>query len=319
MEVTIKKLDLYGDDTNPKTGVANAYPTPKDAVSQPCLMYVSAVRNSGKSYSISKLVRQCKKDKTFDVIYMITPTFVSNKSYFGDMVDEDNVFEPTKSSISEVIARVEQDRDEYEAFVERKKEYEEFIKRLKKGTIFTDEEMLRYIDMGFFEDNLLVPKWKYGKEQPPRSLLILDDVLSSPALLQSSGLTKVATLNRHIAPLKDDFTNPDGTKRSACGLAVIIISQTYSMSQGVSRCLRENLTHLMIFKNKQEKQLSKIREELGSTVDEDKFMRAYEHATKEKFGNLLVDFKPNCPTKTFRKNLNELIIFPDDKAECKCH
>ena len=173
--------------------------------------------------------------------------------------------------------------------------------------------------MGFFEENLLVPKYKYAKEQPPRSLLILDDVLSSPALLQSSGLTKVATLNRHIAPLKDEFTNPDGTKRSACGLAVIIISQTYSMSQGVSRCLRENLTHLMIFKNKQEKQLSKIREELGSAVDEDKFMRAYEHATKEKYGNLLVDFKPNCPTKTFRKNLNELIIFPDDKAECQCH
>jgi len=319
MEVTIKKLDLYGDDTNPKTGVANAYPTPKDAVSQPCLMYVSAVRNSGKSYSISKLVRQCKKDKTFDVIYMITPTFVSNKSYFGDMVDEENVFEPTKSSIQEVIAKVEQDRDEYEAFMERKKEYIEFIKCLKKGTTFTDEELLKYIDMGFFEDNLLVPKWKYAKEQPPRSLLILDDVLSSPALLQSSGLTKVATLNRHIAPLKEEFTNPDGTKRSACGLAVIIISQTYSMSQGVSRCLRENLTHLMIFKNKQEKQLSKIREELGSAVDEDKFMKAYEYATKERYGNLLVDFKPNCPTKTFRKNLNELIIFKEDLAECQCH
>tara|TARA_R100000005_G_scaffold93399_1_gene68799 strand:+ start:13 stop:972 length:960 start_codon:yes stop_codon:yes gene_type:complete len=319
MEVTIKKIDLYGDDTNPKTGVANAYPTPKDAVSQPCLMYVSAVRNSGKSYSISKLVRQCKKDKTFDVIYMITPTFVSNKSYFGDMVDEENVFEPTKSSIQEVIAKVEQDRDEYEAFMERKKEYIEFIKCLKKGTTFTDEELLKYIDMGFFEDNLLVPKWKYAKEQPPRSLLILDDVLSSPALLQSSGLTKVATLNRHIAPLKEEFTNPDGTKRSACGLAVIIISQTYSMSQGVSRCLRENLTHLMIFKNKQEKQLSKIREELGSAVDEDKFMKAYEYATKERYGNLLVDFKPNCPTKTFRKNLNELIIFKEDLAECQCH
>lgn len=319
MEVTIKKLDLYGDDTNPKNGVANAYPTPKDAVSQPCLLYCSSVRNSGKSFSISKLVRQCKKDKTFDVIYMITPTFVSNKSYFGDMVDEENVFEPTKGSISEVIAKVEQDRDEYESYMEKKKEYEEFIKRLKKGTIFTDEEMLRYIDMGFFEENLLVPKWKYGKDQPPRSLVILDDVLSSPALLQSSGLTKVATLNRHLAPLKDEYTNPDGTKRSACGLAVIIISQTYSMSQGVSRCLRENLTHLMLFKNKQEKQLGKIREELGSAVDEDKFMKAYEYATKEKFGNLLVDFKPNCPTKTFRKNLNELIIFPDDKEECQCH
>ena len=90
------------------------------------------------------------------------------------------------------------------------------------------------------------------------------------------------------------------------------------MPQGVSRTLRENLTHLLIFKNKQEKQMSKIREELGSAVDEDKFMTAYEMATKEKYGNLLVDFNPRCPTMTFRKNLNELIIFEDDKEHCNC-
>ena len=318
MELTIKKIDLYGRDTEPKDGVSNSYPTPKDAISQPCLMYVSAVRNSGKSYSISKLVRQCKKDKTFDVIYMVTPTFVSNKSYFGDMVDEDNVFEPTKGSIQEVIEKVEQDRDDWEKYLVEKREYEEFIKCLKKGTTFTDAELMRYMDLGFLDDDIITPKWKYEKEQPPRSLLILDDVLSSPALLQSSGLTKVATLNRHLAPLNEEFTNINGTKRSACGLAVIIISQTYSMNQGVSRCLRENLTHLMLFKNKAEKQLAKIREELGSAVCEDKFMKAYDFATKDKFGNLLVDFKPSCPTKTFRKNLNEYIIFPEHKAECHC-
>ena len=54
-----------------------------------------------------------------------------------------------------------------------------------------------------------------------KSLLILDDCLGSPAILQSSGLTKCATLNRHLSPLKEPHSN-----RSACGLAVIILSQT---------------------------------------------------------------------------------------------
>jgi hypothetical protein len=47
-------------------------------------------------------------------------------------------------------------------------------------------------------------------------------------------------------------------------------------------------------------------------------MEAYKMATREKHGNLLVDFNPKCPTMRFRKNLNELLIFDDDAKECNC-
>lgn len=45
--------------------------------------------------------------------------------------------------------------------------------------------------------------------------------------------------------------------------------------------------------------------------------QAYEYATREKHGNLTVDFRPKCPTLTFRKNLNEAILF--DELKCTCH
>ena len=278
-------------------------------------MYVSAVRNSGKSFCVSKMVSQAQKEKTFDRIYMITPTFQSNKSYFGKMIDEDDVFEPTKDSIQKVIEKVDEDRDEFEDYLRKEKLYKEFIQILKSKREFSDGEIMKFEELGFLDDEFDRPKWKYGDNnvRPPQSLLILDDVLSSPALLQSSGITRVSSLNRHVSPLQEPHSG-----RSACGLAVILISQTYTMPQGVSRTLRENITHLLIFKNKQEKQMSKIREELGSAVDEDKFMTAYNMATKEKYGNLLVDFNPRCPTMTFRKNLNELLIFEDDKESCNC-
>ena len=44
-----KKLDVYGKDTEPKNGVANEYITTELIPRQPCLLYVSATRNSGKS------------------------------------------------------------------------------------------------------------------------------------------------------------------------------------------------------------------------------------------------------------------------------
>jgi len=315
MKITTKKINLYGKDTEPTQGVSNEYKTSHYAIRQPCLMYVSAVRNSGKSFCVSKMVSQAQKEKTFDRIYMITPTFQSNKSYFGKMIDEDDVFEPTKDSIQKVIERVDGERDEFEDYLRKEKLYKEFIQILKSKREFSDGEIMKFEELGFLDDEFDRPKWKYGDNnvRPPQSLLILDDVLSSPALLQSSGITRVSSLNRHVSPLQEPHSG-----RSACGLAVILISQTYTMPQGVSRTLRENITHLLIFKNKQEKQMSKIREELGSAVDEDKFMTAYNMATKERYGNLLVDFNPRCPTMTFRKNLNELLIFEEDKEQCNC-
>jgi len=315
MKITTKKINLYGKDTEPTQGVSNEYKTSHYAIRQPCLLMCSSLRNSGKTHTISKLVTQAQKEKTFDRIYMICPTFQSNKSYFGKMINEEDVFEPTKDSIQKVIEMVEAERDEFEDYLRKEKLYKEFIQILKSKREFSDGEIMKFEELGFLDDEFDRPKWKYGDKniRPPQSLLILDDILSSPAILQSSGLTRVATLNRHIAPLQEPHSG-----RSACGLAVIIISQTYSMNQGISRSLRENLTHLLIFKNKQEKQLTKIREELGGSVEENKFMTAYNMATKERYGNLLVDFNPRCPTMTFRKNLNELLIFEEDKEHCNC-
>lgn len=289
------------------TGVNNEYPTPLTSFKQPCLQMIVGQRTAGKSYLTSKILAQAKRDKTFDKIYIVTPSFCSNKAYFGKYIDEEDVFAPTKSSINEVIARVEADRDEWEEFIEEKKRYAEFSKDIKNRPLksFDPEELIYYLDMGYLDKP---PKWKYEKEEPVKSLLVLDDCLGSEAILQSSGLTRIATLNRHIAPLKEDHSG-----RSACGLAVIILSQTYRIQNGVSRCLRENLSILTLFKNKQEKQLNAIKEELANVVDTKLFDIAYKHATKEKYGNLSIDFNPKELHFRFRKNLNELIILEEEE------
>ena len=266
---------------------------------------IVGVRNTGKSYLTSTILAQAKRDKTFDVIYIVTPSFNSNKAYFGEYILPENVYEPTKDSISLVIKRVEQDRDEFEQYLKEVEEYKLYQKEIKNRPLssFNPETLMYYLDMGFLDNEK--PEWKYGEPaQAPRSLLILDDVIGSPAISHSSGLTKIATLNRHIAPLTENHKD-----RSACGLAVIILTQTYKMVGGLQRAMRENVSLLTLFQNKQEKQLDSIRDELANVVDIDKFNKSYEYATSEKYGNITIDFSPKSPEYTFRKNLNELIIF----------
>ena len=302
----VKKLNVYNEE--PDKGVSNEYATQPDAFRQPCLWYISAVRNSGKSYLCSKFLAQAKRDKTFDKVYMITPSFASNRAYFGKYVnEEEDVYEPTKDSICKVIKRVEADRDAWEEYVEKLKRYKEFKKEIKHRSLanYADDELLYHYESGHMEK----PTYEY--KEPVKSVLILDDCLGSPAILQSSGLGRIASLNRHIAPLKEEYNG-----RSACGLAVIVLSQSYRMQNGPARLLRENLSLFTLFKNKQEKQMEVIKEELGSVIDVELFIKAYDHATKEKYGSLTLDFNPKCPSKTFRKNLNECIVF--DELPCKC-
>ena len=307
-----KPLHIY--ETPPPGSVSNEYPTLAHAFREPSLHMVVGVRNSGKSYLTARLLQQARKDKTFDRVYMVTPSFDSNKAYFAQHVKPEDVFEPTRDSIDKVIAAVEADRDAWERFVEEKRQYKLFQRAMQGHGDLKDDALLYAYALGWLDG--CAPKWKYAVEQPPRSMLVLDDVLSRPAIQQSSGLGRIATLNRHVAPLKENFVGPHG-ERSSCGLSVVILSQTYRMIGGVSRLLRENLSLLTLFQNKQEKQLAAIREELANVVDENLFDKAYEYATKEKHGALTVDFRPKCPSLTFRKNLSEAIVFSELGCTCK--
>jgi hypothetical protein len=190
----IKKLDVYNQD--PGASVNNEYKTSQHAFRQPCLHYIVGTRSMGKSFLTSKILAQAKREKTFDKIYIVTPSFNSNAAYFDKYIDKTEVYEPTRESISMVIKRVEDDRDEWEQFLADKIKYEEFKKDMKrKQSNITDENMVYYYDRGFFDSP---PTWKYPIEEPPKSLLILDDVIADTNLRISPSLKKVFVRGRHI-------------------------------------------------------------------------------------------------------------------------
>lgn len=314
-----RQMNIYNSKV--QDGVDNEYPTENPlGLREPSNHLIVAVRNSGKSYLASQMLAQAKKDNMFDRIYLISPSYESNQSYFSKFIKKESVYQPTKSSVNEVISQIEADRDEWEEYLEKLKRYQgassDTTGRPTGGVLA--RLMSRPNVNRRLEEK---PKWKYEKNgiQPPRSLLILDDVLSSPAL--SAGgqnpLAKIATLNRHIAPLKEVFKGPNGT-RSSCGCGIWCLTQTYSMPQGIGRVMRENLTHLTLFKNKQKKMREKIMEELGSVVSEDLIQTAWDHCCNDDkpYGKLTIDFKPRCNTLRLRENLNTALVY--DAPECQC-
>lgn len=295
---------------SPKAKFDNNWMTSKYMFNHPQLHLITAPRGTGKTHLMSKIVLSGIKEKLYDRIFLISPTAQSNMKQLQDLnIQEEDIFPPDVYAIQNVINAVEEERDEYQKYLDEMKVYKSIINN--KNNDFTDDDFELIEDM-MFEDKLVAPKYKRKNPRRPQCIVILDDILNTPVMSNGSSFNRLMTINRHIAPMRDG---------GACGLGLIILTQTYSTTNGhgLSRGLRENLTELTIFQNKQEKQLDKMISEFGGAISEQQFRDAYDIAIREPFDNLTISFgRLDCPTLRFRKNLSSFIIFPEDEKVCQC-
>lgn len=314
----LQELDSYTQ--RPKEGVSNRYTNEfEDDLVAPLLWAVIGVRNSGKSFLVSQYVIHSQKRKIplYDRIFMITPSYASNRSYWEPHIDEADVIEPDEEdAVGMIVNEVEREGEEWDDFVRQKRAFEDLKGKLRTNAQMTDEELITSLRLGLLDPSKWLeasgpkgPEWKREIERPAQALLILDDCLGSPKMMQSAQLSRIATLNRHIAPLEEAFVDKGGNVRTAVGLSVVFLSQTYkSKTGGPARLMRENLTHATIYETKQPKMLGAIVEELGSSVDESRFLKAYSTAIKEPYGSVTLDFKPPRPELQFRLGLSKAIV-----------
>ena len=294
----------------PPTKFSNEWKTSPYMFRQVALHLISGTRGSGKSYIASKILRAGIEEKLYDRILFITPSFLSNKKQFEDLgVEEEDVFKPEKDAIQNCIDIVEAERDEWEEYLAEMELYNKMVNS-NDDTEFSDDE-LHGMEALFIDEEFIKPEWKRKIIRQPQIILVLDDILSTPAITASSGINRIFMTNRHIGELK---------RGGALGLSVMILTQTYSTTSGhgISRSLRENLTELTIFATKQAKQLDKMLEETGGAICPEKFRMAYDYCMKDPHDNLTISFGPKCKSHTFRRNLNEFIVFDDDEKECQC-
>jgi hypothetical protein len=267
-------------------------------------MIVLGKRGSGKSVAITNYLRFLQEDKKCDRIFVISPTFMSNKVLMEDLgIDENDVFDPATGTqaVESVIEAIETERDEYEAFIRQKERYKMLLRDMNSAKFIENVDpqlMLEYFDerRGAF----VPPEPKYGHSGKPVLALFVDDCQSTP-LFRSQKFLNFITRHRHIGALQ-----PGG----ALGVSVFIALQNFSSSSGgCPRAVRNNATSICVFSLKDKKELLQVYESMAGEIEEEDFFKAFEYATAEPHNFLLIDLhKKKEHPSPFRKNFNEFIV-----------
>jgi energy-coupling factor transporter ATP-binding protein EcfA2 len=266
-------------------------------------MIVVGKRGSGKSTIITNYLRMLKEENKMDRVFVISPTFDSNKALMEQLeIDEDDVYDPEEKDVIEnIINEVNKERDEWLAYEEKLKHWKRLSSLIKSSIPIQKIDPYLLLEFGDENGMLKKPESKYGHR--PICGLFVDDCISTP-LFRSRKFMNFITRHRHIAAFKEG---------GALGVSVFIAIQNFTaQSGGCPRAVRNNATSLAVFRCKDEKELKQIYESVAGEIEYDKFMKAYEYAVKENHCCLLIDLhsKKEHPSM-FRKNLDEFIVMDE--------
>ena len=266
---------------------------------QSCL--VIGPRGAGKGVITTEIIERMKYDR----IFFISPSVQSNKALMDRLhLDPDDIYDPEDlDAIDSIKQKIDEERDAWEKYLEDSKRYKKFMRQLEsESPVFgiPDDLLLMFYSNGTFQK----PKSRYGHK--PHLAVLLDDVVGSSLFTKGiRKLNKLTIYHRHHGQLKEG---------GALGVSLYFLVQSYkAQAGGISKCIRNNVTTLVVFKTKSERELQEIQEECGAEVDRPTFYKMYNYATEGDHNCLIIDlhWKRGIHPSGFRKNLNEFLI-PDD-------
>jgi hypothetical protein len=295
MKLLDTKLKTYELGTNPF-----CIETDEMQIKLHTLAIMVGARGRGKSFFVSNLMGWLK----FDRIFIISPTFESNQSQFKHLqIQPDDIFDPDdKEVVEKIVALGNAERDDLIEYRRKKQILKELKKLYGKPSNLDDDYTLfdEYIDP--VTRNWKEPDHKWGGRRPVMGLFI-DDALST-AIFRNRKFLNLALKHRHLFSMPGD--------ESSLGLSIIMAVQSYTSTGGsLPRSIRNNATHVGIFRSKNIKELKLISEEMAGEVSPEKFMEIYDFIMTDPSVHtmMFIDLfpKPNHPS-SFRKNYTQFVI-----------
>ena len=260
-------------------------------------------RNAGKTVAATNLIRKYMDTGAIERVILVTPTYQSNVHTFAPLKinGSEDVIEPSKDAVQRIKEKLDAETKEWEEYHEKKKQYAQFIKEMRSQRsidLLPMDQLGMWEMVGFFENP---PKWKRADDSHPTRIYVLcDDVFGSPMLRMGKGM--------------EDFTNLCIAHRhqmcsgnTGYGCSIGILTQSYSAIASVPRPVRENCTLLCLFLNSDEKQRSKIKEEMSDIPNLEQFEEFWNYATSKPHGFLTIDMNPPTPEKRFRSQYDEYL------------
>ena len=260
-------------------------------------------RNAGKTVAATNLIRKYMDANAIERVILVTPTYQSNVHTFAPLKinGSEDVIEPTKDAVQRIKEKLDEETRQWEEYHEKKKAYAQFMKEMRSQRsidLLPMNQLGMWEMAGFFENP---PKWKRSDDSHPTRIYVLcDDVFGSPMLRMGKGM--------------EDFTNLCIAHRhqmcsgnTGYGCSIGILTQSYSAIASVPRPVRENCTLLCLFLNSDEKQRSKIKEEMSDIPNLEQFEEFWNYATSKPHGFLTIDMNPPTPEKRFRSQYDQYL------------
>lgn len=276
-------------------------PCPDELPQLPVLIAAYGCRGSGKSTAIASMLRKYKEANAAHRIFLICPTYKSNRFLWEGLVDPDDVFEEgNQKSLDEVVSRTESEANEWRLYCENRVIWEEYRQQTddyiagRRDSV--DEDVLSAALQAGVADLETWPEYKWPGCQHPSMIMVVDDCQSSSIFNASTrhknNLSNLCIKHRHI-----------GTREYG-GLSVIMALQSYKSQTGVlSRAIRSNCTAMMLWGIRSDQLLKGIYEELAREIPEDVFYAAYDHCVQDKHDCCFLEFSP----MRIRRNLDEIL------------
>jgi len=284
----MKFIDNQGKSiTNYKVRQTEERQTPPDMPKIHYLCGIYGSRGTGKSTSLLNLIKSYESTRSFDKIYLFSPTMTNEPKYKiiedgkYDLITYDNF---SNELFSEVTEEIDSDINAYK----------EYKKEMKIYCDWKNGKSIQSMGMGLInlsQRNFEPPERPRYFKQMPSSLIIFDDMFGNKDLYSSNAknpVSRFAILHRH--------------KLSS------IIYCLQGFKNGLPLQIRNNLSLLILFANKNVKMKEEIADEfLGSFVTRQQFIEMWDKATEIPHNFFCCDFDEKDKNKKFRQNFDKFI------------
>ena len=107
------------------------------------LCIASGKRGGGKSIATANFIKSCKDKNYYDRVWLITPTYYSNKSIWDIAeIQDSDIYEPTVTVLRDITALVEAERAEWDHFLSMKELYKKLQKDIRRPINRLDPDLL---------------------------------------------------------------------------------------------------------------------------------------------------------------------------------
>lgn len=296
----IKEIDIQGFNAKLDNSKTN-YPQSTNPNAPRLFFNLLSVASRGgsKTYTTCRLIKEFEESQLIDndgVVhplrtFLISPTIGANAIFKNlKSLDESDMYEEYSDDIlQDIIDEIERTNEEVKKYKIYKETYKLIEKTPKKRIPKLLKDRPEIIEILQEYDYQHYDKIDIRFKERPVSFIILDDLMGSSAFNKKaqSLLTYYLIKNRHHF------------------ISFFILVQSL---KSVPKPIRQNCNVYFLGKFASKKYIiDDMYEEVSNVLTEQQFMDIYEHATKEKYGALIIDNSGD--TKRFYKGLDkELVI-----------